>query len=273
MRIIKKKIMAWKYKRELTRRWRNKNDGKPHNLPGPLIVSLTSYPARFVTLPLTIKCLLSQSIKPDRVVLWIAHEDRDNLTADILCLKKYGLEIIYCEDIKSYKKIIPLLSIGIDSFIVTADDDAYYWQTWLEDLVVNYSGNNKEILCHRAHKIRLDDLGQPLPYDQWVFDTDDNTCSSLIFPTGLGGVLYPPNVFCPDVLKTDLFMSLCPFGDDIWLYWMTRLNRGKARKVGVKHKFFLWPETQVSSLWNINRLPDGNDLKINSMIKRYGFPL
>jgi hypothetical protein len=219
-----------------------------------------------------LKCLLSQSIKPDRVLLWIAYDDKDHLTEDILCLEKKGLEIKYCDDLKSYKKIIPTLCIGTDSFIVTADDDVYYWRSWLEELLIEYTGNSKEVLCHRAHRIRIDCSGQPVPYNEWVLDMEDNTRSSLIFPTGLGGVMYPPKVFYSDVSKTELFMSLCPLGDDIWFYWMARLNGAKARKVGAKRNFFLWPETQTTALWNNNRMPDGNDLKIHSMIKKYGFP-
>ena len=41
----------------LNNRWRNRKQGKPHNLPAQLIVSLTSYPDRFETLPLTLKSL------------------------------------------------------------------------------------------------------------------------------------------------------------------------------------------------------------------------
>ena len=51
---------------------------KKHQLPAPLIVSLTSYPVRFKTLPKTLKCLLNQSIIPDKIILWIAYEDKKN---------------------------------------------------------------------------------------------------------------------------------------------------------------------------------------------------
>src|SRR6056297_1722336 len=52
---------------------------KNHGLPGELIVSLTSYPKRFKTLPLTLASILNQSVKPNKVILWIAYEDKSKL--------------------------------------------------------------------------------------------------------------------------------------------------------------------------------------------------
>jgi len=82
---------------------------KPHGLQSPLIISLTSYPARFSKLPLTLKCLLSQNMAADRIILWIAHQDKSALTPAILELQNAGLEIEYCDNLRSYKKIIPTL--------------------------------------------------------------------------------------------------------------------------------------------------------------------
>ena len=48
------------------RRWRSPIAPKPHGLPGPLIVSLTSYGPRLASLHLTLKCLLRQSVRPSR---------------------------------------------------------------------------------------------------------------------------------------------------------------------------------------------------------------
>src|SRR5688500_5188057 len=65
--------------------------GRPHQLPGELIISLTSYPARFRTLHLSLRCLLTQSIKPDRIVLWIAREDLPLLPASVRKLAAHGI--------------------------------------------------------------------------------------------------------------------------------------------------------------------------------------
>lgn len=244
---------------------------KPHGLTAPLIVSLTSYSARFAKLPLTLKCLLSQSMGPDRVILWIAYEDKNAMTPAILSLQESGLEIAYCDNIRSYKKIIPTLQYYPNCFIVTADDDVYYWPTWLAEMIQSYENNPKEVLCHRAHKISLKQDDLPLPYTQWDVETKCLEASPLIFQTGCGGVLYPPGVFHPDVLKADVFTRLCPNGDDIWLYWMMRLNGAVARKIETRQVLYGWTGTQQTALFHSNVLCGGNDAQITAMMDAYGF--
>jgi hypothetical protein len=45
---------------------------RPHELAAPLVLSVTSYPLRFKTHALAIKCLLSKTIAANAVLLWIA---------------------------------------------------------------------------------------------------------------------------------------------------------------------------------------------------------
>lgn len=245
--------------------------GKAHSLPSTLIISLTSYPARFNKLHLTLKCLLSQSMAADKVILWIAYQDKAALSPAILNLQKAGLEIGYCDDLRSYKKIIPTLQNYPDSFIVTADDDLYYWPTWLEELVDSYKGNPKEVVCHRAHRIRLDTNGLVLPYSQWEYEIDSSEESPLILPTSGGGVLYPPKVFFPNVQDESIFKKLCPQADDIWLYWMIRLNAVSARKTNRKKSLICWEGTQIVSLFHENVLGGKNDEQFGAMIHLYGW--
>ncbi len=257
-------------------RWRLQRgkQGKPSGLGHPLVLSLTSYPPRFSTLATTLKSLLMQSIRPDHVELWIADKDMAVLPQSVLGLRRYGLSIRTCTDTRSYKKIIPALAAHPDAVIVTADDDAYYWPTWLEQLVKAYDPASKEVLCHRGHRIIRRGDGLPAPYRTWEFDTRDVSASRSTFPTGLGGVLYRPGIFLPDVLREDLFQSYCPTGDDIWLFWMAALNGARFRKIGPPRRFILWRGGQDVALYNHNVVGDDrNDAQIAAMIEAYGFPL
>jgi len=215
---------------------------------------------------------MRQTVRPDRVILWIAREDKDSLTNEIVALEKFGLEIQYCDDLRSYKKIIPSLLAEPEAFIVTADDDVYYWRTWLEELVAAYTPNSAEIVCHRAHRIRLDSEERPLPYQRWGMDEGGKVASPLNFPTGVGGVLYPPHIFHPDVFRRDIYERYCFHADDIWLYWMARRNGGMAKKIGSEREFVSWPGTQDRALWMENVEGGKNDEQINSMIRLFGFP-
>lgn len=243
-----------------------------HGLPGRLVVSLTSYPLRFHTLPLTLRCLLSQSVAPDEVVLWIGNEHRGALTEEVLALRSRGLAIRFCTDLGSYTKIVPLLGECPDAYVVTADDDVYYGPGWLETLVAQERGRG-EVLCHRAHRICVGPDHLPLPYRNWEIGTRCRKPSPLIFPTGNGGVLYPPGALHPDVADVELFRRLCPGADDVWLYWMMRRNGAVARKVGARRgRFLAWPGSQRVALWQTNVLRGGNDRCIRQLTAHFGFP-
>ncbi len=245
---------------------------KVHGLDTPLVVSLTSYPPRFGTLLLTLKSLLMQSVAPDHVELWVAEADAASLPDAVLALRGAGLSIRTCADIRSYKKIIPVLAAHPEAVIVTADDDAYYWPTWLEDLTSAYRPGANEVLCHRAHEIVLDG-DRPASYPTWRFETPATEASRTIFPTGLGGILYRPGIFMSDIARQDLFQKHCPTADDVWLFWMASLRGALFRKVGPVRRFVLWPGAQAVALYNHNVVGENaNDRQIAAMIEAYGFP-
>jgi hypothetical protein len=252
-------------------RWAAKQAVRRHPLPGRLIVSVTSHPRRFPTLQWTLKCLLSQSVAVDQVILWIATEDAADLTSEILRLQEDGLTIKLCQDLGSYTKIIPALMEYPDAYIVTADDDIYYGPMWLEELVAHERART-EVLCHRAHRIRIASDGMPLPYQHWEIETRCKEPSALIFPTGCGGVLYPPGALHRDAVDAAVFRQICPSADDVWLYWMMRRNGMVARRIGSRRLLPTWRGTQRVGLWQINSVEGGNDRCVKAMIARFGFP-
>ncbi len=245
--------------------------GIAHGLSAPLIVSLTSYPARYGTLSLTLAALLRQSVRPDKVILWLDEGDEASLPAEVVALKSEGLEVAICPDWRSYKKIIPTLSAWPEAFIVTADDDVYYPHDWLEALVAAVS-DTTGIACHRAHRINLGADGLPLPYEEWAHNIASPDRSSLVFLTGVMGVIYAPGVFHPDILRDDLFTELSPGSDDVWLYWMHRLAGTEAQKIGSRARILEWGGSQIQSLRAENVTGLGNDRAIKAMLGRYGWP-
>lgn len=233
---------------------------KRHGLPAELVVSLTSYPPRYRTLVRTLRSLLSQSIRPDRVILWVGHQDMAALPQDALSLIPFGLEIRECEDLRSYKKIIPSIEEWPDAYIVTADDDLYYDPEWLKTLVNGVVPNEQVIVCRRAHR---PDMNKP--YHQWQFDVvTDGAIDDDLFPTGCGGVLYPPRSLHPDVLNRR-FNSLCPTADDIWLYAMGKKAGSRYRQVGGGFAQVSWPTTQSGSLGSLN-IQEGNDRQLQALL-------
>jgi hypothetical protein len=274
--MIGEAFRRFKHRRRLEKakaeiRSRPRQPGAAHGLPDRLIVSLTSYPARFGTLGLTLRALLTQSVSPDRMILWLDPGDGDKLPQDVLELVPRGLDIRECPNWRSFKKIVPTLLDEPDAHIATADDDVYYPRDWLKGLVHAVAGG-ADIACYRAHRVVLDRNGRPASYRDWKRNISTPETSGLVFLTGVSGVLYRPGVFHPDVTNADLFSRLAPSTDDVWLYWMHRLNGIKARKIGGKVRILEWDGSQAQSLRAGNLVGQGNDEAVAAMMQHYGWP-
>jgi fucose 4-O-acetylase-like acetyltransferase len=242
-----------------------------HGLPGELIVSLTSHP-RFPALYATLVPLLVQSVRADRVILWVAHGDRQSLPDRVKRLTGKGLEIRATVDVGPYTKIIPALRAFPHAFIVTADDDTYYDRTWLRDLLRGWDDRSNQIVFHRGHRIAFDESGGPRPYRDWIFCIPGPQESVDIFPTGVGGVLYPPGSLSSDVLNEDAFRMLCPKADDLWLYWMGRRAGSIYKKTGDRNNVpVILKSDQAAALWHENG-GGRNDRYIARLIETLGWP-
>jgi hypothetical protein len=249
---------------------------RPHGLPNRLFVTLTSYPPRFRTLHLTLETILQQSVQADGILLWIAREDIGKLPAKVTALERRGVTICPCDDLRSYKKLVFALEAHPESFLVTADDDVRYPSDWLEMLVDgrNVGAPGAEILCHRAHRIAFTASGDIAPYRDWAIDVQDDAArqpSTDLVPTGVGGILYPPNSLDSEVTNRDLFLALAPTADDLWFYWMARKAGARHRKVGRRFPRHSWPGSQVEPLYSEN-LNGGNDRQIEALCRTLGPP-
>lgn len=197
-----------------------------------IIISLTSYPARISTVNQTIESLLSQSMKADKVILWLAPEQFPNKETDLprqlLDLRERGLTIDWYHDIKSYKKLIPALKKYPDAIIVTANDDNIYRPDWLKKLYESYLKYPECIHCHRITKFYRDPAGFQVVTGGKDYHEAPSYLNKLV---GLGGVLYPPHCFHKDILNEDLIKRLAPTNDDQWFWVQAALNGYKTRVV------------------------------------------
>jgi lipopolysaccharide biosynthesis glycosyltransferase len=239
-----------------------------------LVVSLTSYPARIKTVAQTIQSILAQSLKPRTLVLWLAQEQfaarEKDLPPELLQLKDLGLVIEWCEDIRSYKKLIPALRRYPDKVIVTADDDVIYERDWLAQLLIAHIQNEGAIICHRAHHVSLDEKGGFSAYRKWPKEIRRDQPSFASLFTGCGGVLYPPGSLHKLVLDQQVFTSTCPHGDDLWFWGMAVLNGTKIQTVKDSHfKLVDVPGTQETALWKSNVLGGENDKMLRALDARF----
>jgi hypothetical protein len=258
-------------------------DKVTHDLPGELIVNLTSYPPRFPTLHLTIQSLLDQSVRADRTILWVSEDEAHHLPRKVRALQKNAsFEIRTTENLRSYKKLVPALAAFPDSFHVIADDDVFYDPSWLAELVETWQAAQRDadapiIACHRAHRFPRQADAVPA-YQSWEWDVQaDDTAqgSASLIPTGVGGVLYPPRSLHPDVMDKDAFRKLAPTADDLWFYWMARRAGSKYVKTARKFVLMEWPGTRENGLAQVNASQHGNanDEQVAKLLAHYGHPL
>lgn len=239
-----------------------------------VIISLTTYGTRIETVYLTIESLFHQTARANKIILWLDEEEFNevNIPYSLKKLTQRGLTIKFCKNIRSYKKLIPTLKLYPEEIIITVDDDVLYPEYLVENFLKEYKKDKNNIYFYRGHRIKF--KGDKLEkYQLWELNTQNKEASYLNFPTGVGGILYPPNCFYKDILEEELFMSLSPLGDDIWFKAMSLLKDKKCKKVdfvGEYIKDFISIDySQEESLTEINMYGGKNDEQLEKVFKNY----
>lgn len=243
------------------------------------IVSLTSYGRRVQKniVYYTLISLLKQTILPDKIILWL---DRDNWNEDILPiklkrLKEKGVEIRFCEDIKSYTKLIPALKEFPESNIITVDDDVIYKKNIIESLIKVHIKNPKKIICRIAKFPISIDHNSFMTYNKWIPPYTLPLHYDYIMPLGVSGVLYPPGTLFKDVTNYNLAKELSPLADDLWFWIMAKINKtnhiviGQTEDVGCSfddlYQFF----HKGSALTHSNSKENKNDIQLKALMDYY----
>ena len=233
-----------------------------------LIVTLTSFPERIKEVHLGITTLLNQTLKPDMIILWLAEDEFPNKEKDLpqalLNLQKYGLTIRWCENLKSYKKIVPALLEYPDDILVTADDDLFYRKDWLELLYKSYEQNPDYLYGHRIKEILTVKEGQNVTAKYLDMPVNSQTENKNYLATSGAGLLFPPGSLYKDAARSELFMNLAPQGDDLWLWAMAELNNKKVKLVdGHINKLYYINPFRDFELVNAKTLYSSNKLGMN----------
>lgn len=240
-----------------------------------VVVSLTTYGDRIHDVHLAIESIMQQTMLPNRIVLWLAEDEFKGKTLPVALRMQLerGLEIAYCEDLRSYKKLIPSLRRFPEACIVTVDDDIAYSPDFIEKMVRAHKEHPSDICASRIHRIVLDATGKPAPYLEWQLCVEK--CpkeNNLAFFTGCGGILYPPGSLPEEVFNQDVFMGICSSADDVWFSAMRLLNGIKVTKIfssNPEGDIVFLPSSRVTPLCTANRRV-GNDDAIDAVFGRYG---
>ena len=243
-----------------------------------VIVSLTSFPARFDTLDICIKSLFAQSVKPDKIVLYLGKECDDAVLPGRLTeLEKYGLEIkMGYADIRPHKKYFFAMQEYPEDIIITVDDDLMYDRNMIKSLLESYKDNPNAVSARRVHRITSSG-GDLEPYDSfdkcWTKTTEP---SHILLSTNGAGTLFPPGSLPEEAFDIDTIKKLCLDADDIWIKFM--LIKKGVPVVWVKSHQSMPPEipgTQKVALYYSNTDKDNsnNDRCIQAMEEHFNIHL
>lgn len=238
-----------------------------------LIVSLTTHGRRIYDVCLAIESIMQGSLLPNRLILWLSEDFKEKpLPRTLQNQIKRGLEIRYCKDILSYKKLIPSLSLFPNAVVVTIDDDLIYSQEMLEGLLLSYLNEPNAIHAYRIHNMTFDENGDLKSYMDWQFEA---SVADYPFFTGGGGTLYPPNSLPKETLNEEVFMSICQYADDVWFNAMAKMNKTKIVKVdthssnNVDYRPLMHIQERGLCEENTNPLSCRNDEQIKAVFLKY----
>ncbi len=243
-----------------------------------ITVSLTSFPPRLPTLHLCIKSLMRQTMKPDRIVLYLGADcEGIPLPQKLLALQKKGLTVKYVGgDLRPHKKYIYAMREYPEDFIVTADDDLLYRKDMLESLWKAHLAHPEALAASRVHLMKQSG-GRILPYRDWLQETGTvREPTHALLSTNGAGSLFPPHCLAPEALDTELAARLCLNADDIWLKFM--LIRGGTKVVWAGRRAAMPDEIRIraekkQALMDGNLTGGGNDGYIAALEKHFGISL
>ncbi len=282
----KKNCKAWKYVYKINKilvniffplmQSFNKKCGINPN--SDVIISLTTYPARVKAVWITISSLLNQTYKPAKVVLYLAKEQfpggRDDLPKNLLRQEDRGLEIVFVDDdLKPHKKYYYALQKYKESKVITADDDVFYPENHVANLVEASKKYPDAVICTRSHDISLDETAENgyAKYNSWE-EIIHSSPNLLMMPVGCNGVLYKADFFDYELFDREKIIKYSLYTDDLWLKVMELKNGVKAYNcVEEPLVYFNNIFTMSTGLWktNTSEIDNKNDVVWEELSKTY----
>lgn len=242
-----------------------------------VIISLTSYPARFKNLHIVIRSLLHQSVRAEKIVLYLGKDSNGiSLPKKLLKLQKFDFVIKYdYPDIKPHKKYFFAMQEFPEKTIITVDDDLIYDKNLVKDLL-NCHEKYPSCVCARRVNLITKNKDALNMYKDWKWEYQNLLEPSFsLLATGCGGVLYPSNILPSETFDIENIKKYCLDTDDIWLKFMELKNNVKVIFTNSKvvHPLTI-RHTQENSLMQTNTKNENiNDVNIKNMENFTGIKL
>lgn len=253
------------------------NDAKEYarRLALPVVASLTSWPGRICSVAQSIKTLLAQTRKPDRIIIWLARGQFPDLEAslpeDLMEIVKAGdVELRWCDsDLKPHKKYFYALQEFPNSIVITFDDDLLYPRSLVERLILSYMVFPYAISTARANLMTMRPSGEPHSYEFWIKSQNALILQpSLLLLAGTGsGTLFPPGLLPKEAFNEEMIKKTCLYADDLWLKGFELLAGIPVVQISRAMRLVYVPGSQEVALFKSNVKEGGNDIQFANFWK------
>ncbi len=229
-----------------------------------IVASLTTFPARIENVHLTIKSIFLQTVRPNRIVLWLADSQFSNtssLPKQLLDMCNLGLEIKFCPDYRSHKKYFFMLQQQKpNELVVTFDDDIIYNLRTIERAVNQYLRYPDCVIVNQTHRIKIQN-NAICPYQEWRGCRNETKKPSFRNSILSGsGCLYPYGLLPEKIFDWKAIQAHALTADDLWV-WANCVSNG-IRIVCTQNEakiFTTINNSQSFNLSQINCIDGGND--------------
>lgn len=239
-----------------------------------LIISLTSYPARIMTVHKVIESLFEQTEKATEIILWLSEQEfpqkYENLPESLNCLigkNGFRIEWVY-DNLKSHKKYFYALQ-NSNSVVITVDDDMYYSRTMVQTLMDSYRKHPTAISARNVHIIFREgnSISPYLTWESYAAEYIDKERMDLC-GIGVNAILYPPGCANDRWFDKESIKSCAENQDDLWLKYNEIIDNIPVVYTGMKEEDFLIQESQNDALYIQNTHGGENDNCINKLVDR-----
>lgn len=236
-----------------------------------VIISLTSHSIRLKQVAkTTIWSIIQNTYTNKHIVLTLFKDDVKLIPADLRLLIDKGLVelIVAGKDLGPHLKYFYTMQKYRDCPVITVDDDVLYPHDMINKMILAHLTYPQCVIARRSFLI-MRDKEQIEPYAVWMRNFAGKRGPSMrLFATGIGGILYPPDILT--LTNDDIPEVLSVKYDDDFLLKVKEIRKNVeiVNICATHHELYQKnlndAYTQSIALWNGNKLG-----KSDSVIKRF----
>ena len=242
----------------------------------PIVISLTSFPARISYIHHTLYSIFMQDYPYFSIALFLSVDEFPHKKLPYILRIFATLNLIKIHfvegNLRAYKKLFYALRIYSKHIIITIDDDQMYDSQTISLLINSYKKYPHCIHTHWAYDSDFIMEVLDIPKAYYMKIIKENQPHLALINVGVSGVLYPPHSFNNEFFNIDNILSLCPHNDDLWFFVMSVLN--DTKKVLVINSLEHPKESAIAifespNLWEINVVQNRNYDQLSALLSAY----